>query len=857
MFRVSTNRGIVDVTEDHSKLDSLSEKISPKDLVKGSKLLHLNKFQTEMFVPRTHVFIPLELFFMGVFFMNGHIVNKKIVIHDCAALFPQYKEHFNGLFELHGTDIVSEDSTLIRYYRRYLYYKNSNIKCIDDDILNSDDTVRRKFYEGTVGFYNGTFHEKITMHSYYILCTLLNKKVHCSFDPIDLNCYYLKIIDEKDESFSKDLSKNSDIIVTDIVELPLVEQYVYDLETSNHHFQAGVGSIVVHNTDGYHIKGLLMNFLTKNWPELVKESFITSLLTPIVKVTMSNKDIVPFYNLNDYEDFKNKNKDSIKKIKYYKGLGTSTDKEAMDYFKDIDNNMLHYLYDKKRDEPMLELAFNDTLADNRKKWISDSIKNIEQLKVSYTEKNISISSFINKELVQFSIYDNQRSIPNVMDGLKISQRKVLYASIKKNLYKEEIKVGQLSSYVSETTDYHHGEKSLESTIVNMAQNFVGSNNINLFEPIGQFGSRNEGGSDAASSRYIFTKLCPYVSSLFNKLDFPLLSYHYDDTYNSIEPKYYVPIIPMILVNGTEGIGTGYSTNFPCYKPSVLIENIKYMLNNEPCKRMIPWYRGFTGSIVEVEPDRKWVSRGLFKKEGRRVTVTELPVGLWTDVFIEKVLKNAELVSSYEDKTTTTNPKDSKNQKKKTTKKTSKKTEDNDVSDLVNSICFEIILANDMTDEEFIKKFKMETSISGTNMVAFNPDEIIHKYEDTSEIMVEFYNYRLHMYERRRLYMIEELQRLLKLLESKVRFIEYIISKKLLVFRVPKKDIIESLKNLKFDLIDESYNYLLDMNIASFSMDTIDKFNNEIMEHKKEVDRLLKTTNKDLYREDLQALELLL
>ena len=163
-------------------------------------------------------------------------------------------------------------------------------------------------------------------------------------------------------------------------------------------------------------------------------------------------------------------------------------------------------------------------------------------------------------MIHFSTYDCARSIPNMVDGLKISLRKILYSAFKRKLDKE-IKVAQFSGYVSEHSAYHHGEASLNGAIVNMAQNYVGSNNINLLQPNGQFGTRLQGGDDSASERYIFTQLNPITRYLFPEMDDQVLNYLNDDG-TMVEPEFYVPIIPFALVNGISGIGTGFSCNIP-------------------------------------------------------------------------------------------------------------------------------------------------------------------------------------------------------------------------------------------------------------------------------------------------------
>ena len=310
------------------------------------------------------------------------------------------------------------------------------------------------------------------------------------------------------------------------------------------------------DVDGSHIKGLFINFIHHFWPSLLiaNKTFLTAMRTPILKVR-KNSISKDFYTKQAYDLWiKGIRKDEIKNwnVKYYKGLGTSTALEAKEYFKNMEYNTVSYVGDANNDSS-IELAFKKTMSDARKNWIKIGSENKQFI---LDEKKVTFTDFINKDLIWFSIADNIRSIPNVIDGLKPSQRKVLYACKKRK--NTEIKVSQISGYISNETSYHHGEQSLMSTIINMAQNYIGSNNINLLEPIGQFGTRLMGGKDSASPRYIFTKLTPIAYKIFEDNDNSLLAYKEDDgTY--IEPAYYVPVIPFILVNGADGIGTGYST----------------------------------------------------------------------------------------------------------------------------------------------------------------------------------------------------------------------------------------------------------------------------------------------------------
>ena len=223
------------------------------------------------------------------------------------------------------------------------------------------------------------------------------------------------------------------------------------------------------------------------------------------------------------------------------------------------------------------MVFSKKRADDRKAWL---LKYEADLYVDHTAANVTYSDFVNKELIHFSMMDNQRSIPSLVDGLKPGQRKILFACFKRKL-RAEVKVAQLAGYVAEHSAYHHGEQSLAMAIVNMAQTFVGSNNLNLLVPSGQFGTRLQGGADAASPRYIFTLLNTLTRQLFNEFDDPLLKY-LDDDGQSIEPEWYMPILPMVLINGGHGIGTGWSTDVPSYNPRDIIDNIKRMMDHEVC-----------------------------------------------------------------------------------------------------------------------------------------------------------------------------------------------------------------------------------------------------------------------------------
>ena len=401
---------------------------------------------------------------------------------------------------------------------------------------------------------------------------------------------------------------------------------------------------------GSHIKGLLINALHHFWPTLLQiPGFLRCFITPIVKATPTAKHgaCQTFFTVPEYESWKEA-RGGLKgfSIKYYKGLGTSTSKEAKDYFSQLETHQLDYatLDDGAREGDLIDMAFSKKRVEDRKTWL----RALEPgTYVDYAVDAMSYKDFVNKELVLFSVADNQRSIPSVVDGLKPSQRKVLFACFKRKL-KKEIKVAQLAGYISEHSAYHHGEMSLTGTIVNMAQDFCGSNNINLLTPAGQFGTRIMGGKDAASSRYIFTKLEAVARKVFHPDDDAVLDYLEDDG-QSIEPNYYVPILPFALCNGADGIGTGWATSVPNYDPKQLIAVLRRMIahagDDVDCDEtsllatcaaedvgadgLAPSYRGFKGDVILKKAGSYQALGRVERLDDTKVLIDELPLRKWT------------------------------------------------------------------------------------------------------------------------------------------------------------------------------------------------------------------------------------
>lgn len=687
------------------------------------------------------------------------------------------------------------------------------------------------------------------------------------------------------------------------------------------------------DVDGSHIKGLLMNFFHYFWPDLMKiEGFIQSIATPIVKVYKNSdtkkSDPTIFYTLSEFKKWCDKQGDDMNKkfkIKYFKGLGTSTASEAKESYTDFEKNIINYVWgtdsnpkqnqtkliggvntdpyneldelnsneDDNNDEnnsnyhttnttklskikrtksinennttnsnddenastnsdyidkidkndpsyQAITLAFAKNRSDDRKVWVKQRDEN---LIIENNIKKIPVYDFINKDLIHFSHEDNSRSIPDLVDGLKPSQRKILYAAFKRKLDNEEIKVAQLSGYVSEHTGYHHGEASLQGAIINMAQNYCGSNNINQLYPSGNFGTRRLGGKDASSARYIFTQLSSITRDIFiNKDDFVLE--HVVEEGDVVEPVRYYPIIPMILVNGSEGIGTGYSTNIPPYNPLDIITNIRDYIRGKTVDKLnelMPWYSGFTGVIEKYVNNKnqvKYISRGKYEQiDEYTLRITELPIGTWTQTYIDflsKLIETNDMIMDYENNC------------------------GNHKIDF--KLCFKNGELQKLIKTNMIEtKLKLTSSIQVSNMHVYKNNEII-KYYNPNEMIKDYADIRLNIYQKRKDHWIKVLENELQLLKFRRRFIKEVIDDKLVIKKKQKEVLINELKDKEYPELSininlkPSYDYLLGMQMWTLTQEKINEIESNYNEKKQELETYKNTTIQDLWLNELAILE---
>uniref|UniRef100_A0A6C0CVF5 DNA topoisomerase (ATP-hydrolyzing) n=1 Tax=viral metagenome TaxID=1070528 RepID=A0A6C0CVF5_9ZZZZ len=601
--------------------------------------------------------------------------------------------------------------------------------------------------------------------------------------------------------------------------------------------------------DGSHIKGLGINLFQSEWPSLTQiPGFIGFMNTPILKARKGNQELV-FYNEGEYDTWKNSMQEHELKswnIKYYKGLGTSTGKEFREYFEK--KKTVGFEYKGKNSDDTIDMVFNKKRADDRKEWLGEYDR---ESFLDTNDKMVSYEEFINKELIHFSKYDCDRSIPNLMDGLKISLRKILYSAFKKNLT-TEIKVAQFSGYVSEHSGYHHGEASLNAAIVGMAQNYVGSNNINLLMPNGQFGTRLQGGKDSASERYIFTQLNKITRILFPDADDKILSYLNDDGL-LVEPIYYAPIIPMVIVNGSKGIGTGFSTDIMCYNPSQIIQYIKNKLTSTTTEigvtEFTPYYEGFKGTIQKISEEGKYLFKGKYEKLGSdKIRVTELPVGYWTDDFKEYLETLTETVD-------------------KTGKKINPVVKEYDDMSKDTTVDFIVTLhKGKLAELEAVqlengcngleKQFKLFTTNNSSNMHLFDAKDKLKKYEKVQEIIDDYFVTRIELYQKRKEYLIGALTQDLMLLSNKSRYITELLEGSIDLRRKKKEEVIQMLKDKKYNKIneDEDYKYLVKLPMDSVTEENVARLNKEHADKLAELEYVKTTTTSQMWLKELDVLE---
>jgi len=661
----------------------------------------------------------------------------------------------------------------------------------------------------------------------------------------------------------KDLNENKEITeIKKILGLETGKTYTSIADVNKSLRYSKVVFMTDQDLDGSHIKGLCINLFQNEWLSLVQiPGFIGFMNTPILKAKKGQQEL-RFYNDGEYNAWKNNSATDTRgwNIKYYKGLGTSTKAEFVEYFEE--KKFVGFEHTALSDNA-IDLVFNKKRADDRKEWL-ETVYDRESY-VDTSKPMITYEEFIHKEFIHFSKYDCDRSIPNLMDGLKTSLRKILFCEFKRR-ESSEIKVAQFSGYVAMNSCYHHGEDSLNQAIVGMAQNFVGSNNINLLVPAGQFGSRIKGGKDASSPRYIFTRQERITRRIFIEQDDHVLKYLTDDG-TPVEPQFYVPIIPMVLVNGSKGIGTGFSTEIMCYNPRDIIAYLKNLLQDTKVVPLdfTPYYEGFNGTIKKIG-DTKFLFKGKYEKLGQdKIRVTELPIGFWTEDFkelLEKLEEDREVKASKKDN-------DKAGDKVKKLAPYVKEYDDNSKD---TNVDFIITFNKGQLDElesaagdhgcnGLEKLLKLYSTSSTTNMNLFDSEDKLKKYNSVGDIIDDFYDVRLEYYGTRKAYLIEVLERELIVLSNKAKYIQEVLNGTVDLRKKKKDEIIQMLQTKGYDkivnennVVDEEYKYLVRMPMDSVSEENVEKLLNDYDRKQKELAEIKATTCQQMWLRELDALE---
>jgi DNA topoisomerase-2 len=448
-------------------------------------------------------------------------------------------------------------------------------------------------------------------------------------------------------------------------------------------------------------------------------------------------------------------------------------------------------------------------------------KSISNMTKHAAGRRIRVKHFMNSAFKEFSLYDNVRSIPILFDGMKPSQRKAVYGVQLRGENAPEIQVERLAAQVAAATDYHHGTGSMEGTIIGMATNYAGANNMNLFMPNGQFGSRLT--KEAAAGRYIFTKFSPYFRQLFKKEDDSILENNMVDG-EKIEPKFYIPLLPMMLINGAQGTGTGHACLIMNYHPEQVRDACMKVLDGKKLTKgmLTPWYRGFSGTIVRsAETGQVIITGKLEVVNSTTIKITEIPIGVYLDTYKEHLtkLEDAGFIKDFEDRSTEEG--------------------------------FEFVVTcprstTALDHEELLKKFKL-ISRDTENLTLWNENGILERFETVEDIIERFVAWRVARYEDRRQKLIAETTESIRWMNEKLRFILFYLSNVDAFKNKKKEDLVKMLLENKF----EDYDRLLQMAMWNLTKDKIDELKKQIDEEKKHLAGLEADTAQAMYKRELK------
>eukprot|EP00796_Vickermania_ingenoplastis_P001292 gene1292-744_t len=587
------------------------------------------------------------------------------------------------------------------------------------------------------------------------------------------------------------------------------------------------------DADGSHIKGLVINAFEALWPRLLYRNpgYISLFSTPIVKIKLKKggKETIPFHSYKEYHKWQRANPNTAYTAKYYKGLGTSTTAEGKEYFQHMEKNVMKLIVDSK-DKSLLDSVFDSQEVEWRKEWMTKANAFTGDIDIDRSKPQLTITDFVHKEMVHFALLGNARSLAHSVDGLKPSQRKILWAMLRRTS-NDSSKVAQLSGYISEVASFHHGEASLQDTIIKMAQNFTGGNNINYLVPEGQFGSRQQLGSDHAAPRYIFTKLSRFARVLFPPEDDPLLDY-VDEEGTMVEPNHYVPVIPTLLCNGSVGIGFGFSSNIPSYHPVDVSAAVRAMINGEAAKqvvkRLVPWAVGFQGHVRRTADGSFWAVGKYSAFENNRVHISELPWGMSIESFRAHVstLAANDMVHRIADYSG------------------------------ANHIDIDLVLEKDQAstwaEMESLLAISQKVYVNGT---VFSPNGTLSPLEsDLAPILQWHYDRRLDLYKKRRQRKLGLLDAERSRLESTLAFVTHFRAGKIDIVNATDESLVKVCQKLNMVRVDDGFDYVLKKPITFFTKTSLEKLQADIGKVKAEITALQKMTPVKIWLQELDRFD---
>lgn len=436
-------------------------------------------------------------------------------------------------------------------------------------------------------------------------------------------------------------------------------------------------------------------------------------------------------------------------------------------------------------------------------------------------RSIKVSQFMNSAFKEFSLYDNVRSIPTLLDGVKPSQRKALYGVQLRGENAGEIQVERLAAQCAATTDYHHGTGSMESTIVGMANNYAGTNNMNMFEPIGQFGSRLT--KDSAAGRYIFTKFSENFRRLFKKEDDSILENIIVDG-EKIEPRHYLPLLPIMLVNGAQGTGTGHACLIMNYHPEKIRDACVKVLSGKSLKKweLTPWWRGYTGQVSRNQETGQVTCTGTIEVVNTTTLhISELPVGVYLDNYKDHLnkLEESGFIKDYEDRST-----------------------EEGFDFTINAPRSTTVLDHEVLMQKF-KLYGRDTE----NPTLWNEHGLLERFESVEAIIERFVAWRTLRYEDRRQKLMADTTEQIRWLSEKLRFILFYLGN-VDAFKNKKKDDLVAML-IKNEFVD--FDKLLGMAMWNLTHDKIEELKKQIGEQQKYFSVLEADTAVEMYKRELK------